>query len=294
MLKIDNSSFFVWGIDKSLWDSLTILSIASEWFNHIFFISSKIILYFYHYYAACFFQALSFCFLDLLLCGSDFGDPNVFNHTGIGIALVTCSTTSSVHFWTKSRFTIHIFLNHCHTAHVAFCIHQSTQWIAVGSISIELFQLAIAGFRIHSFHHSIALASANWRFHSDTHGILRILLWASVIKLFFALIQAEFDAKGLLENVDERSAFANHNSWAHFATLQGTESTEEYIVAHSNSFVNNGWKYDGINKGRAMTFKEYENWLENGGLGDTKWTTDSRDQLGIISSEGFRRDGRTV
>lgn len=60
---------------------------------------------------------------------------------------------------------------------------------------------------------------------------------------------------------------------------------EDYIVSQSKAFKQGGWQYDGTNRLRAMTAREYDDIQKTGGLGLTKWTTDNRKQALIFQSE---------
>ena len=99
-------------------------------------------------------------------------------------------------------------------------------------------------------------------------------------------------AKNML---NQKQLYSSNGKWyGTFSDGAREVNPEEYIVAHSNAFKNNGWIYDGVNRRRAMTSVQYNDLIKNGGLGKTKWTTDSRDQAQAFSSEGPRRGGKVV
>ena len=62
-------------------------------------------------------------------------------------------------------------------------------------------------------------------------------------------------------------------------------NARQYIRAHSKNFIDNGWKYDGFDRGTAMEPEVAEIIQDNGGLGATNWTTNNNTQLSIFSQE---------
>ncbi|MBO5633109.1 MAG: hypothetical protein J5965_28960 [Aeriscardovia sp.] len=95
--------------------------------------------------------------------------------------------------------------------------------------------------------------------------------------------------------INSKQLYQSNGRW-YGKFSDGTKKVEpdEYIVAHSKAFKNNGWQYDGTNNQRAMTNDEYKSILKDGGIGRLKWTTDDSEQVGVFADEGFRKGGRTV
>ena len=63
----------------------------------------------------------------------------------------------------------------------------------------------------------------------------------------------------------------------------------QYIIAHSENFVNNGWSYDGVNRGTAMSQDKALETVKDGDMGRGTWTTDDNSQISIFQHE--RADG---
>ena len=58
-----------------------------------------------------------------------------------------------------------------------------------------------------------------------------------------------------------------------------------YIKSRSKHFIDNGWKFDGLDRGTAMfseTAKELE---KNGGFGASNWTTTNTQQTNLFSEQ---------
>lgn len=66
----------------------------------------------------------------------------------------------------------------------------------------------------------------------------------------------------------------------------------QYIIANHPNFINNGWKFDPVNRGTAMFPETGIKIQGNGGLGAANWGTNSNEQLSVFSHQ--RDDGPTL
>jgi len=59
----------------------------------------------------------------------------------------------------------------------------------------------------------------------------------------------------------------------------------QYIIAHSSNFQNNGWAYDGFNRGNAIRLKHANKLATEGGIDFPNWTSTDNAQLSEFARE---------
>ena len=66
----------------------------------------------------------------------------------------------------------------------------------------------------------------------------------------------------------------------------------QYIIANHPNFINNGWKFDPVNRGTSMSPETAIKIEDNGGLGAANWATNNNEQLSVFSQQ--RGNGPTL
>lgn len=66
----------------------------------------------------------------------------------------------------------------------------------------------------------------------------------------------------------------------------------QYIIANHPNFINNGWKFDPVNRGTSMSPETAIKIENNGGLGAANWVTNNNEQLSVFSRQ--RNNGPTL